>query len=67
MSLAAEEKPDCIIDVATLTGAQIIALGSKYAGVMGSDEIRDGIVKATEISGELMYLCLYLNNSYLKQ
>lgn len=55
LSLACEEKPDCVIDVATLTGAQIVALGSKYAGVMGCPEIRDEIVKATSVSGEQMW------------
>lgn len=52
LSLASEEKPDCIIDVATLTGAQIVALGSRYGAVMGTPEIRDEIVDATVASGE---------------
>lgn len=55
LSLACEEKPDCVVDVATLTGAQIIALGSKYAGVMGTPAIRDAIVEATSVSGEQMW------------
>ena len=55
LSLAVEENPDCVIDVATLTGAQIVALGSKYAGVMGCPEIRDEIVAATTVSGEQMW------------
>jgi len=38
LSLAAEEKPDAIIDLATLTGAVVIALGRKIAGLMGNDE-----------------------------
>jgi leucyl aminopeptidase len=37
LSLAAELEPDAIVDVATLTGAVRIALGSDVAGVMGSD------------------------------
>ncbi|WP_285043309.1 leucyl aminopeptidase [Plantibacter sp. LMC-P-059a] len=32
---AAEEEPDAIIDVATLTGAAVVALGNRYTGVMG--------------------------------
>ena len=32
---ASQEYPDAIIDVATLTGAQLIALGDRTAGVMG--------------------------------
>lgn len=35
--LAAEEAPDAIVDIATLTGACLRALGPEIAGVMGSD------------------------------
>jgi len=38
LSLASEEKPDAIIDLATLTGAVVVALGRKIAGLMGNDE-----------------------------
>jgi leucyl aminopeptidase len=38
LSLAAEEDTDAIIDIATLTGACSVALGSEYAGVMGTDD-----------------------------
>lgn len=37
LSLAAREKPDAIVDMATLTGAVVIALGSKVAGIMGNN------------------------------
>ena len=37
---ASEEQPDAIIDVATLTGAAMVALGNRYAGVMGDDDAR---------------------------
>ncbi|MGH9138547.1 MAG: leucyl aminopeptidase [Acidimicrobiales bacterium] len=36
--LAAEEQPDAIVDIATLTGAAVIALGTGYAGVLGNDQ-----------------------------
>jgi leucyl aminopeptidase len=36
--LAGEEEPDAIIDLATLTGACMVALGNKIAGLMGNDE-----------------------------
>ncbi len=39
LSLAAEEEPDAIVDVATLTGAQRVALGEGVAAVMGTDEV----------------------------
>ena len=38
LALAAEEKPDAIVDLATLTGACVVALGEKIAGLMANDE-----------------------------
>lgn len=49
---AGEENPDAIIDVATLTGAQMIALGLRTVGVMGNPELRDELVAASDESGE---------------
>jgi leucyl aminopeptidase len=37
LCLAAEEEPEAIIDVATLTGGQRVALGEGVAAVMGTD------------------------------
>jgi leucyl aminopeptidase len=37
LSLAAEESPDAIVDVATLTAPIIVALGKRLAGLMGND------------------------------
>jgi leucyl aminopeptidase len=45
LSLAAEAKPDAIIDIATLTGAVSAALGVGYAGIMGND---DGVAARLE-------------------
>ena len=36
---ASDEQPDAIVDVATLTGAQVVALGHRIAGLMGDDEL----------------------------
>jgi leucyl aminopeptidase len=36
--LAGEEDPDVLVDVATLTGACVTALGDRVAGVLGNDE-----------------------------
>lgn len=45
--------PDEIIDLATLTGACIIALGKAAAGIMGTnDDLIDRIRKAGEAAGE---------------
>lgn len=52
---ACEEKPDLVIDVATLTGAQIVALGTRVSGVMGTDDARAAVVAAAGEAGELMW------------
>jgi len=49
---AIEERPDVVIDVATLTGAQIVALGDRVAGVMGSPDVRGEVVAAAGAAGE---------------
>lgn len=49
-------KPDAIIDLATLTGAIAVALGSHYTGLMGSDDkLVQMLVKAGKESGERMW------------
>lgn len=52
---ASEEKPDAIVDVATLTGAAVVALGTRYAGVMGSDSLVGDVIAAADASGELLW------------
>ena len=42
LSLAVEEEPDAIVDIATLTGAALGALGTDIAAVLGTD---DGFVE----------------------
>ena len=37
---AAEDRPDVLIETSTLTGAQLVALGTRTAGVMGTEELR---------------------------
>jgi leucyl aminopeptidase len=49
---ASEKKPDVILDVATLTGHMVVALGDKIAGVMGDADIVDQVVAASQTSGE---------------
>jgi leucyl aminopeptidase len=43
---ATEHKPDLIVDVATLTGACVVALGERVAGLLGNDEELIGRVRA---------------------
>ncbi|MFZ3570963.1 leucyl aminopeptidase [Streptomyces sp. BH097] len=50
---ASEETPDAIVDVATLTGAMMLALGSRTFGIMANDDaFRGSIHEAAEESGE---------------
>jgi leucyl aminopeptidase len=45
-----------IVDLATLTGAVIVALGSTYAGLMGNDdELAERIASAGERTGEIVW------------
>ncbi|MEK7233560.1 MAG: leucyl aminopeptidase [Elusimicrobiota bacterium] len=46
LCLAAKQEPHAIIDLATLTGAVVVALGSKVAAVMGNDAKLIGQIKA---------------------
>jgi len=49
-------KPSFMVDIATLTGACVIALGSVAAGVMGNnDELVDDLIKAGEGTGERIW------------
>ena len=52
---ASREHPDVIVDVATLTGAISVALGTRYAGVMGDDAAVADYLSAAERAGELAW------------
>ncbi len=49
LTMAAEEKPAAIVDIATLTGAVIVALGHEATAVVGND---DRLVMDLMLSGE---------------
>ncbi|AXK85677.1 leucyl aminopeptidase [Nocardia farcinica] len=49
---AGEDSPEFLIDVATLTGAQMVALGTRTPGVMGTDEFRDRVARISQEVGE---------------
>jgi leucyl aminopeptidase len=49
---AAEDDPDVVLDIATLTGSAVIALGHRTAGVMGDDAVRDAVKAAADRAGE---------------
>ncbi len=52
---ASEEEPDAIVDVATLTGAALVALGNRYAGVMGDTALVEQVVAAGTRVGETLW------------
>jgi leucyl aminopeptidase len=50
---ASDDSPDLLVDVATLTGAAIVALGTRTAAVMATDDgTADQILDAAEAAGE---------------
>lgn len=53
---ASEQEPDILIDMATLTGACVVALGEYTAGIMGNDQkLINNILKVSEKTGEWMW------------
>jgi leucyl aminopeptidase len=56
LALAAEGKPDAIVDLATLTGACVVALGEKIAGLFAGDEaFGERVEDAAKRAGEKMW------------
>lgn len=56
LTLAAESNPARIVDIATLTGAQMIALGTEIAAVMGNDpELIGRVERAGAVTGEKVW------------
>jgi leucyl aminopeptidase len=53
LALASDDAPDAIVDLATLTGACMVALGTKIAGLMGNhDSFVDQVRAAADAQGE---------------
>lgn len=52
---ATEERPDAVIDIATLTGAEVVALGTRYSAAMGDDAVVKRVVDAADRTGELVW------------
>lgn len=56
LALAAREKPDCIIDLATLTGACMVALGTEVAGIFGNHQpLVDHLIRCGREAGEKLW------------
>ena len=53
LALASEERPDAIVDIATLTGSISVALGNKIAGLFSTnEELSAGLREAASSCGE---------------
>jgi leucyl aminopeptidase len=55
LSLAVEREPDLVVDVATLTGAQRVALGNHIAAVLGTDDAVELVEAAADAAGERVW------------
>lgn len=56
LSYAVKHKATEIIDLATLTGACMVGLGTDIAGIMGNDQdLKENLKKASEITGEKIW------------
>ena len=67
LSLAAEETPDVIVDIATLTGAALAALGQEYAAVVGTDQgVVDSLLAASGRTDEPLWQMPLARDRYRK-
>ena len=56
LAYASKYKPEAVIDLATLTGACIVALGDDVIGMLGTDDkLKKEIDKAAQNTGELVW------------
>lgn len=56
LTYAGSYKPAAIIDIATLTGACVIALGENVSALLGTDDkLKGGLKAAAEITGERVW------------
>jgi leucyl aminopeptidase len=49
---ACEDEPDYLLETSTLTGAQVVALGNRTMGVMGTPALRDRVAELARDTGE---------------
>ncbi len=56
LALAAKQKPDCMVNLATLTGACMVALGTEVAGLFSNDQaLADALLRAAKDAGEKLW------------
>ncbi|MBX9711246.1 MAG: leucyl aminopeptidase [Xanthobacteraceae bacterium] len=54
--VAQKHKPKFMVDLATLTGAILVALGTEYAGLFSNnDQLADRLIKAGQATGERVW------------
>jgi len=67
LSYAVEHQPQRVLDLATLTGACMVALGPRVAGLFGNDEaFRQDVIAASAQTGERVWR-LPLDDDYKEQ
>jgi leucyl aminopeptidase len=67
LALGAESEPDAMVDIATLTGACMVALGKRYTGLMSNDDALAGeLLTAAGAAGERTWR-LPLPDEYRKE
>jgi leucyl aminopeptidase len=67
LSLAAEAEPDVIVDIATLTGAAMAALGTEFAAVIGSSQpVVDALVASSVATDEPLWQMPLARDQYRK-
>ena len=66
LSYASQLKPDEIVDMATLTGACVVALGTRISGIMGTDQaLIQRVIDAGRRAGEKIWQ-LPLDDEYFE-
>jgi leucyl aminopeptidase len=55
LTMAVRDEPDVVVNVATLTGACVVALGDKIAGLFGADAPVAAFQRAADVTGELFW------------
>jgi len=55
LTMAVRDEPDVVVNVATLTGPCVVALGERIAGLFGDDETVADFERAAEATGELYW------------
>jgi leucyl aminopeptidase len=67
LSLAVEEAPDAIVDIATLTGAALVALGESIAPVLGTNQaLVDQLLQRADATDEPIWQLPLASKRYRK-